>query len=347
MNRGVVAFFIILVIAVAVTYVETGFKFLGKSTTTITATTSTPTTTILTTSTTTINLSNYLIPCDGFILFSNQTNSVLTGNCIWNGGLLGVWVAAGDAGYESALIRGVDNRTYINQSSPYGCLAFFTNFTAPAQIYTVTLKTGPGNGSCGYTMVKINTTTTPPPVLYYKYVYNGDFADGKYTGWTVTNAGFGAAPLNLSYANSQSCYQSSPWNNYNGTFFATNYNCGTTNAPGNLTSTKFLVQAATPFLNFKIISQSDNFLYIEILKNNTPIIVVHYNTFNQSLSGDPASTFRNASIPLSLLVNKVVQVRVVARTTKPQTYIAVGDFAVEGRPVQDLGIVSNETFNTS
>jgi hypothetical protein len=270
-------------------------------------------------------------------------NSTVTGNCSHDGGTLGLWVASGNGGIETITVKGADNKTYVNQSSTYSCLTFYKNFTGPAQVYEVTLGSGAGGSTCGYAIAKLNSTTTPPAKIYND-VYNGKFENGEYTGWATSSKGFGTGPLNITYANSKNCYLYQEWSNYNGTFFATTYNCGLAVAPGTLTSSEFYVNATRPFLNFRIISSYNSGLYIEILRSNTPVITAHYNTYNLSLDANAVSTFRNASIPLSLYANKAVQIRITSKVVGEQPFIAVGDFALSNRPVQQLGILTNMTL---
>lgn len=333
-----------------VAYMETGFQIKpipGIGTTTLKTSTTIPGNAVG--STTTINNTNQLYPCENFNLSLSGFNSLVRGSCIYSGGTLGLWVASGNTGREAVTIKGAaDNRTYVNQSSVYGCMTFYQNFTAPAQAYKITLRSGPGGGSCGVTRasMKLNRTTTPPQEVYSVF-YNGDFGSGQYNGWTLTTPGFGSAPLNITHANSNTvnCYLNQTWRNYNGTFFATTYNCGLSITAGNLTSSRFYVNASKPFLNFRIISPENRGLYVEVLQNNTPRIIAHYNTFNMSIGYSAVSTFSNASIPLATLANKVVQVRVVASVVGKQTsFIAVGDFALSNRSVQQQGILTNMTF---
>lgn len=345
-SRGIIAFVILVVIIVLIAYIETGFSFLHTKTT---ASSSVPTasTTILSnavSTSTTVNYTGYLHLCNNFSLYNASFNSSVTANCISNGGTLGLWVASGNSGMEAVTITGADNKTYVNQSSSYDCITLYQNFTGPAQVYTMTLKTGPGGGSCGYAIAKLNSTTTPPSIVY-NIVYNGDFGSGRYTGWTTSGAGWGASPLNMTFADLKGCYLNKTWSNYVGTFFATTYTCGLAVAPGNLTSSPFYANATKSFLNFKIISPYNSGLYVEILQNNTPRIIAHYDTFNISLGSNAVSTFSNASIPLSTLVNKAVQVRVVAGVVGGQTsFMAVGDFALSNKPIQQQGILTNMTF---
>ncbi|MEM3227602.1 MAG: hypothetical protein QXR58_02775 [Candidatus Micrarchaeaceae archaeon] len=342
MRKSIFAYIVIVIIVVIIWYISTGFK------TSLTTTTSTvkpigPTFSSTIRSTTTINSSFVYYPCNNFSLYNSTNNATVSGKCYWNGGMLGLWVAAGNPGYEHVTIEGPNNTIIVNQSSSESCITFYQNFSAPAGVYKVSLYTGPGHGTCGFAIAKLNSTTVPPPQVY-GFVYNGNFHTGYYTGWTTTGKGFGTAPLNLTRANSNStrCYLGQPWSNYNGTFFATTYTCGTTVAPGNLTSSQFY--SSYPFLNFKIISPANSGLYIEIISNGTPAIIAHYNTFNTSLGANAASTFRNATIPLTTVAGKVVEIRVVADTLETDRFIAVGDFSLSLKPYQNAIQPVNITF---
>ena len=87
-------------------------------------------------------------------------------------------------------------------------------------------------------------------------------------------------------------------------FFATTYTCGYETSPGNLTSSRFIVNPKLPFLNFKVISPDKAHLYIEILENTTPKVIAHFNTYNLSIDSVSSSTFRNASLDLNYLYAK-------------------------------------------
>ncbi len=345
MNKAIIAYLALLVIFIIIGYIFTGYRFLFKKATTITSsyTTTIPTTVSLP-SYTTINYSNSVQPCSRFQLIGEYYNMTYRTLCRSNGSAYGLWVAGGNSGSESVEIIGADNRTYVNETSSYRCLAFFENWTGPPELYTVIFKTGKGGGSCGNADVIINTTTTPPKVITYNdTIFNGQFSNGQYTGWTVTGKGFGTAPLNLTHANLAMCYYGQRWTNYNGTFFATTYNCGTSVAPGNITSSLFLVNPATPFLNFRIISPQDNLLYVEVLDANyTPLLVAHYNTYNLSRSVNSSSTFANVTIPLTQYVNQVLHIRVAA-ISEASDYIAVGDFYLSSRPMEDTNLIANIT----
>ena len=358
LHRGhaawVIAFIIILVLAL----IYTGYHFLSPLKHRTTTTTTAPTTANGVKPTTTVtgyNYSNSESPCSSFELVGQQFSSTYTARCLSNGGMLGLWVAAGNSGNEHVVIKGAGGKVYVNQTSNYNCTTFYQNFTAPAQLYTINLTTGKGGGSCGNAAVIINTTTTPPLTIY-NYIYNGNFGNGAYTGWNETGAGFGTAPLNITIANnvSRPCYQGYLWSNYNGTYFATTYNCGSSVAQGNLTSSPFTVNPQKPFLNFKIISPYDNALYIEllhikyslkngkeVLTNSTPVVIAHINTYNLSVAINSTSTFANVSIPLTQYINQALQIRIVADS--PTNYIAAGDFMLANRPMQERGIIVNIT----
>ena len=300
-------------------------------------------TTYINGSTTTIP---YINPCNNMEIMNSSYYGLTSQHCSWNGGRLGLWAGAGNASTEQIIIRGdKDGKTYLNQTIVYSCMTFVQSFYAPGnQTYNFSIFTGGGGGSCGPSVAKLNTTLAPPNATYYNFVYNGNFQSG-YTGWNVTGKGFGAAPLNVTYANAAnvSCYLSRPWSGFNSTMIATTFNCGLTNSPGNLTSQPFKV-TTKPYLNFKLISPKDNYLYLEILYNGTPYIIAHYNTYNPNSGGNSSSTLVNASIPLVTLIGKVVQVRVVADTLVQHNYIAVSDFQLSSRPLQANGLEQNFTI---
>ena len=352
MHKGIIAYIIVIILVIAVIYLQTGFNFskIGKPISAVTTTiiSGVPSTTTISSSGSG-NTTGTLSTCDTMYLSTPYFNATLSQKCFSSGGLYGVWVASGNSGKEVVRITGADGKTYLLQASAYNCTTYYDNITLPAQAYNVTLETGLGGGTCGNALAKLNRTTTPP-VQIYSDVYNGEFSTGTYLGWNETNPGFGPAPLNITYAVQPSvrCYVGQPWAGYIGTYFATNYNCGLQAGAGNLTSSLFYVSPTKPFLNFRVISPSSANLYVVILgSNNQPLITAHYNTFNYTASGNAATTFRNASIPLSAFVGKPVRIRLVATSANQQTYIAAGDFALANRPFTTPGILSSLVFNTT
>jgi hypothetical protein len=285
----------------------------------------------------------YINSCDNAELINYTTYGLDTIYCSWSGGQLGLWGAAGNASSEQIIVTGVkDGKTYVNLTEGYNCTTFLESFFAPEQTYNFTLITGAGGGQCGPTVAKLNTTIKPPNVPYYNFVFNGNF-EANYTGWNSTGEGFGTHPLNLTHANENyNCYIGRPWSGYNGSFVATTFDCGLGNSPGNLTSQPFKV-TNKPYLNFKLVSPQDNYLYVEIIySNDTPAIIAHYNTFNSSTGGgESASTFANVTLPMITLINQVVRIRIVADTLTQHNYIAAGDFQLSSQPLQSKGVVSN------
>ena len=343
MHKGIIAYIIVLVIIVIVGYISTdGFRgFSTNPFSTVTTSTVPAGSSVSSTVTTTIK---HLNNCNGTYLYLSAPNSTIQASCRWTGGPLGIWVASGRSSSIHFEIQGANNVTYVNSTvghAVYNCTTFFKNFAAPAQNYNIILSSGPAGGTCNsYSSIKLNTSVAPPPLQAYKQVYNGDFVTGDFTGWNITNKGFANGPMNIVQANKERCYIGAPWTGYNGTFFATTFNCGLSNAPGNLTSSPFIVDE--PFLNFRLVSPSDQYLYVEILLNGTPVIIAHYNTYNVTAFGATSSyTFRNATIPLISVAGKVVQVRVVADTLKQHNYIAIGDFSLQSKPSSTIGVVAN------
>ncbi len=363
MHKGLIAFVIVFAILLVVAYAYHGFGLLsgGKPGNSQYVTTSLQQSTTTGTTTTTMpsNYSQYVTPCNGFSLVGQQYNTTYTARCSSGGGTLGVWVSAGDSGTEHLKITGADGKTYVDQTSTYNCTAFLQNFTGPAQTYNITYTTGAGNGTCGNSNIAINGTTVPPILQVYGTILNANFSTGTYTGWNVTGAGFGPAPLNISFSESKPflCYQGQHWANYNGQFFATTYACGINFAPGNLTSSLFKVNPKQPFLNFRIISPEDNFIYVQVLRanfriengqqtyiNSTPVLLAHFNTYNISANPNATSTFGNVTIPLTPYINQILKVRVVSSTTSQSSdYIAVGDFEMSDSPHQDPWVATNIT----
>ncbi|MGC8648948.1 MAG: hypothetical protein ACP5UN_01875 [Candidatus Micrarchaeia archaeon] len=348
-TTGIIVYVALIIIVIIIWYFSTGFalpKFNNPVTTPSNTAKQNTIASNIPTNATTTNLP-YIYPCNNIMLYFNNSasnsNSSVSEACTWNGGELGLWVASSNFSYENVKLIGANGKVYINQTTTYTCPTFYSNYSLPAQEYKVYFKVGPITSqpvACKLASMLFNKTLTPPNKVY-NFVYNGNFSTGTYAGWNLTGKGFGTAPLNITFANENKvsrCYLGTPWVGYNGSYVATTFNCGLSNAPGNLTSSEFI--ANKPFLNFKIISPLDNFLYVEILyANDTPAIIAHYNTYNSTLTANASSTFRNASIPLLTVQGKIIKIRVVADTLNRETYIAVGDFALSNLPHQDRGIL--------
>lgn len=339
MHKGFLVWAIMIIVIAILGYLITGYNFilhpLPASTTispiATTATTTAPTTTII-----------YSASCNNFSILSALFNKTYTGTCMWGGGALGIWLANGNSNYTNFTIIGANNVTYLNQSINYGCIALFSNFSMPAQTYKITMHRGFAGGSCNnkYSIINLNTTLVPPKNAVYKNIYGGKFASGTYIGWNLTGKGFDSRPINASYADTHNCTAGGPWTGYNGTYFASTYNCGSSNAAGNLTSSPFY--ASEHFIDFQTISPENNLIYVEILENGIPEIIAHYNTFNESAFGASGSyTFRNVTIPIGTLIGKNLTLRVVADTSTSGEFVAVGDFRLSGQPLQSYGVVSN------
>ncbi len=179
-----------------------------------------------------------------------------------------------------------------------------------------------------------------------RYIPNGNFSTGTYEYWNTTGTGWGDAPTNITYANETGAYYSHPWSGYNGTYFASTYHGGTLVAPGNLTSSVFRV--TEPYLNFKLISTQSNLLYVQLLKNGTPVATFHYNTYAAYNNTNPQSTFVNASIILLPYVCQNVSVRLVVGTLNTgvlYNYISAGNFYMSKTQELTPGILVNQSYS--
>ena len=175
-------------------------------------------------------------------------------------------------------------------------------------------------------------------------ILNGAFSTGNYLGWTATG-GFGTAPSNVLYDNSNGIYYGSPWTGYSHPFFATTFTGGISVSPGNLTSNVF--QVTEPYLNFQIVSAASQNLYLEILKNGQPAIRAYYNTFGSNGTAS-SSTFKNASISLAPLLCSNVTVRVVSSVVSSIStrfqFIGVSGFYLSQNPVSNPGVLVNQSI---
>lgn len=217
--------------------------------------------------------------------------------------------------------------------------SFFTTSTSTSTSTTSTTlpTTAPTTTVAGYQGCLAPGVTVP--------LKNGAFATGTYANWTVDGAGFGAIPQNITYDNKNNDYYSQPWTGYlGGTYFASTYHGGLILQAGNLTSQQF--EVTEPYLNFQIVSPQNENLYVEVLKNGQPAIRSYYNTFGAS--GNNASTFFNASIPMATLLCSNASVRIVASlvggTNTAYYYIAVGGFYQSRTPVQTPGVLVNQVI---
>ncbi len=198
--------------------------------------------------------------------------------------------------------------------------------------------------------------TTQPVTTAYQFcvprtpqtfpLYNGNFSTGTYEGWNVSGKAFGKGPLNLTYANNNTQYYGAPWSGYSGRFAASTFTSGFLPGSGNLTSGQF--KAKELYLNFQIESPQNKGIYVEILSGNSVAEIVHFNTFNGSITPNYFTTFMNGSISLAPVLCQNVSVRVVAdvqaSTQSQYSYISIGDFYIGASPVLTPGIITNVTL---
>lgn len=193
--------------------------------------------------------------------------------------------------------------------------------------------------------IKTNKTIPTTPVCSQsknrtEKILNGNFSTGTYYGWNETNPGFGSAPLNIIFLNEKTDYYGIPWNNYgNNTFMATTFEEGVSTSPGNLTSLPFLNRE--PFLNFKMIGPQNGDIYIEILRNNTPVERAFFNTYGASNGGQ--STFENETIPIVMYLCQNISIEIVFDSVgmTETKYIAVTGFYLSNTPTLTNGTLIN------
>lgn len=305
-----IAFSIIIIMAIMFGHlarvIKTGSWFQINSTST-----TMPTTSIASTSIIPGSNGTYLQNCSGMYIYENAINHSVTYSCRWSGGDIGMWVASGSSTAVRVMITGSDGNTYLDDLSNYSCTTFLTSKNLSAQNYTVTFTTYGNGGTCSdpHQKLILNNTTTPPYTNVYDFVYNGNFSHGNYAGWNATTSAFGQYPTNISVINNDTCFRMYKWSGLNGTYFATTASCYLPPMAGNITSSYFNV--TMPFLNFQIVSPKNTTSYIMILHNGTPKIQASFNTYAQD-TGNYLYKFQNVTIPLSTLVGKTVQMRIVS-----------------------------------
>ncbi len=332
---------VIIVIFAIIVYSMTGFKSITGKPTTSTSKSSVPATT--TEGSTTIMQG--AVRCDQVYVGSSSYDTVLNRSCYWDGGTLALWAASGNSSFLNISI--LQNYTaYANINATHSCATLYDYYNLTAGNYTVEVVVGPegaagARAGCTTYFAAMNTSTSPKGTVYD--ILNGNFSTGTYAAWQTEGKAFGSAPLNLQWADDHGCYpQAEPWRGFNGSYFATTYNCTAhLAAAGNLTSYQFVV--TKPFLNFQIISGSPR-TYIELLSNGNVEIRAYFSTYQLSGSGSRAFTLRNATIPLTTLYGKSVELRIVANETSQNEYIVAGNFRLSDNPNQQQGILTNISF---
>ena len=359
MHKGLVAYIIVIAIIILLWYLSTGFRIpqVGHATTTIARiankTTTTTTIPVNTTNSTSKNYTNktYLSCATVAYLYSSNFNTTQTVKCSWGGGELGLWVSSINSSYVHVNLVNANNSTIVNRSFTNTCPILYKDYNLSAGKYSLTMQTGPapsvpsnGSSPCYFFVAALNTSLQPHNDSVYTNVFNGNFSTGSFTGWNATGLAFKKKPLDLPAANANSCYpERTPWSGYNATYYASTYYCNiTTQGVGNLTSSQFTV--TQPFLNFQIISYYSPYIYVEILRNNTPAIKAYFNTYRISNSSAQTFMLRNATIPLTTLYGKTVRIRLVVTEVQEHEYLVAGDFRLSSTPNQQPGILENLTI---
>ena len=308
-----------------------------------------PTTNTVTTTTTTTILP--VVPCENAYgrTYNNINDTTISKECSWSGGNISLWVGSGPYNFEAFKAVGSDNLTYINQTANYSCIALYGIYKLPAQNYSITFTVGNvlsvlPKHSCNFASFELNNTAIPNNHTFYDKVYNGNFSSGTFSGWTENGTAFGRGPINITVANINGCYpESTPWSNYQATYFVTTYSCNkSTRNYGTLESSYFV--ADKPFLNFQAIGYASPIIYVAVVENNTPRIILHFNTYINANTSTKTFEFRNLTIPLTTVYNKPVRILIVANEIREYEYIAAGDFHLATTPNQDPNIISNITI---
>lgn len=225
------------------------------------------------------------------------------------------------------------NTTQQANQSKQNVTTFPSNTQTPTPL---PLPNKPSNNST-------NTSKSQQPNCFSNrssfFVYNGNFSTGTYEDWQLSGSGFGSAPTNMTSANNNYDYYQHPWSNYNYPYAATTYHQGRILTPGNI-STNFVV--VEPYLNFQITSPQNSNLYVEILYNNNPVIVNHYDTLTAQ-GTNTLGTFADASINMTSLDCKSVTLRVVSNvlsvtSSNQNQFIAVTGFVQSASPSSTSGV---------
>jgi len=233
--------------------------------------------------------------------------------------------------------------TYLKvaNTKPNITKAFVNNTTILNNSASINKTKSNLNSSKNYSnTTKIIKPTCLPSNASVVYIPNGNFSTGTYEYWNTTGTGFGNAPLNLTQANKEGDYYEKPWSGYENTNFAGGtFRGGFAIAPGNLTSSSFLVNDS--YLNFKLISPYNYQIYIELLENQTPVLTARFNTYNASGNINAQTTFVNASLPVSEFMCHKLRIRIVAGYVGAgiTQYIMVTDFYLSNKEITTPGIL--------
>ena len=213
-------------------------------------------------------------------------------------------------------------------------------------INTTTNKTVSNSTSTNYTNSTGTGFTSCLSTSPTAAVPNGNFSDGTYNSWNVSGTGWGTGPTNITTANAKEQYVGAQWSNYPNTYFASTYHGGGRAQIGNLTSSVF--EITEPYLNFKIISPQNNLMYVELVSGGRTLLIIHYNSYAAANNTNQQSTFENASILVSPLLCRQVQLKIVDQSLSTRSggydFMSVGAFNMSKTPSLTPGIVVNQTL---